>query len=164
MSDTPDIAKTPVKRSKGLKIALVVSLAFNLLIIGLIVGAMTHRWREPEMRDDRAVAEMGFAPYVGALEPADRRALGRELMKRAGDFKRNREEIKAEFARITAILRAPEFDAEAFRASLMAQGSKFEERRATGIELLIESVSAMDKDKRAAFADRLDRLNKRFKP
>ncbi|MEO8531539.1 MAG: periplasmic heavy metal sensor, partial [Deltaproteobacteria bacterium] len=144
MSEIPETVVAPVQRTRGLKIALVVSLAVNVLIIGLIIGAMSHRWKEPDMRQDRVLADAGFSPYVAALEPEDRRDLAREIMKRASDFKRNRQEIQAEFAAVLAILRAPEFNAAAFRASLSAQGTKLEERRASGVDIFVEQLSGMD--------------------
>ena len=167
MSDKPDTAETPVRpprRFNRLKIALVISLALNLLILGLVLGAMSHRWRDPDMRQDRALADLGFSPYVAALDPEDRRDLGREMIKRAGDFRRNREEIQAEFASIIAILRAPDFDAQAFRAGLMSQGAKLQQRRASGVDLFVAELSGMELEKRTAIADRLERMIKRFRP
>jgi len=166
MTHTTDQAVPPAKpkRRHGLKIALVISLALNLLIIGLIIGALSHRWRDPDMRQDRALADLGFSPYVAALDPEDRHDLGREMFKRAGDFRRNRQEIQAEFAAIVGLLREPEFDPQSLRDRLLAQGKKLEERRATGIELFIVQLSKMDQEKRAAVADRLERLLKRLGP
>jgi uncharacterized membrane protein len=151
----------PAKTGRGVKIALFVSLAINVLVLGLVVGAMTHRWRDRDMMQGPALADLGFGPYIAALNDDDRKELVREVLGNAKDFRKNREEIRAGIESLLVLLRAPDFDAAAFEANLKAQSLKLEERRALGIDLFVRRVTEMSPEARGELADRLARFLRR---
>jgi uncharacterized membrane protein len=164
MSDPVDVkpvTQLPAKTGRGIKIALFVSLAVNVMIAGLVVGAMSHRWRDRDMMQGPALADLGFGPYIAALEEDDRKALVREVLGNAKDFRKNREEIRTGIESLLVLLRAPTFDPTAFAANLKAQSLKLEERRALGIDLFVKRVTEMTPEARAALADRLSRFLRR---
>ena len=164
MSETIDGAPTPPlppKTGHGVKVALFVSLAINILIVGLIVGAMSHRWRDRDMMQGPAMADLGFGPYIAALDDGQRRDFVREVLGSAKDFRKNREEIRSGIEGMLTLLRAPTFDVAAFDATLKAQSLKLEERRALAIDLFVKRVAEMTPEAREELADRLARVLRR---
>ena len=151
MTASPDPSK-----SRGLpwgRIVLFASLALNLLVVGLVAGAMLRHDRfdsHPPLRD------LGYGPFGEALSPTDRRALARGLIGHAGDLQANRDDIRRQFAEMLAVLRARPFDAKALAALVQNQQIKLKERQAIGQTLLLDRIEAMSDEERAAFADRLE--------
>ncbi len=157
MSDTSGAA--PKQRWPWGKIVLFVSLALNLLIVGLVVGALLNgprdRDRNPALRD------LGFGPFVQALPRADRRALGDALLRQAGAFRENRAEMRASFEAFLGALRAEPFDAVALRRIVTDQQARITERQSLGRQLLLERIEAMNVAERADYADALDKSLRR---
>lgn len=73
----PD-AQTTVKSPTWMRIALVASLAVNLLIVGMVVGTVASGGGPGQGRD--AVRDAGGSPFVRALEPKDRRGVLRGMV------------------------------------------------------------------------------------
>jgi len=145
------------------KIVLFVSLALNLLIAGLVAGAVLNgprdRDRNPALRD------LGFGPFVYALPRADRRELGDAMRRQAGAFRENRAEMRTSFEAFLSALRAEPFDPEALRRIVNDQQSRITERQNLGRQLLLERIEAMSVAERAAYAEELDRsLHRRARP
>lgn len=137
--------------SRGVKIALALSLAANLLIVGLAVGVFTQVQRAaPAMKFN----ESGGA-YTRALTPQDRRSIGREMGERFRTILRDREPARADYERMIEILSAETFDREAAQAVLQSQAQVAQERRALSEELLLDRLAAMTPEERANFAARL---------
>jgi hypothetical protein len=80
-----------------------------------------------------------------------------------GDLHRNREEIRAEFGNLIAILRAPTFDPDAFAQSLKAQADTLEKRRDGAIDVYVKRVADMPPERRAVLADQLEKVLRRFR-
>ena len=147
---TEPTAKTPSGR--GLKIALAVSLALNLAVAGLVAGAWLsdHGPRRDMPRD------LSFGPFTEALSPQDRRALRREFLSRAPEFRAARQEALAEFDRLLAALRAEPFDPAALTSALAAIQTRNSDRLELGRSLIETRLLTMEEADRRAFADRLD--------
>ncbi len=143
--------------SRGLRIALGVSVALNLLVAGLVAGAVL---RDGGPRD-RMLRDLDFGPFTEALSDQDRDALRREFVARSGGFRDARAEMRADFDALLAVLRATPFDAEAARAVLAATQARVQERLTLGQEVLVERLAAMTPEAREAFADRLERRLRR---
>ena len=136
---------------RGLRIALAVSVALNLLVVGIIGGAM--------LRDGprgRMMGDLEFGPFTQALTRDDRAALRQAFVQRMPEMRDMREQMRGDFAGLLAALRAEPFDAEVLRGLMAAQSDRMAERLAIGQELLVERVEAMTPEARAAFADRLE--------
>lgn len=160
MTDAPD---KPVKRRPWGKIVLFLSLALNLLIIGLVLGAVSggprDRDRSPALRD------LGYGPFVQALARSDRQALSAAIRAESGSLRENRAALRAQFEAILGALRADPFDAEAFNTLVVDQRSRVSERVQIGQDLLLKQIAQMTPDDRAAYADALDKsLKRRGKP
>jgi uncharacterized membrane protein len=147
--------------SRWVKIALVVSLAVNLLIAGLVVGAMVRHDRDDRgMRGD-VPREFMRSPFLGALDGEDRRAVGRELMREEGSLGENRAELRVRFERLLVAIRAEPFDRDAIEAILDEQRAVGARRLELAEEAVLDRLSAMTPEARAAYADRLDRSLRR---
>lgn len=152
MSDNGQEPRAPGMR-RGVRIVLFVSLALNLLVAGLFVGAvMSHR-------DGTARHHPRFDQFAGpmsrAMSQEDRRAIGREMRKAFRGERPTREAVKAEYDRVIAALEAVPFDAKAVRDSVDRQMVATDRRLRLGREVLVQRIEAMSDAERAAFAARL---------
>lgn len=145
----------PAKPGRGLKIALALSLALNLSIAGLVAGAWLsdHGPRSDRRSPSR---DLAFGPVTDALSPEDRRALRREFLARAPEFRAARQEARAELATLLAALRAEPFDPAALSTALAAIQTRNSDRLEIGRTLIETRLLSMDAADRRAFADRLD--------
>ncbi|MEL6607811.1 MAG: periplasmic heavy metal sensor [Pseudomonadota bacterium] len=139
-----------------LKAVLFVSLALNLLVAGLVGGAIL---RGDDARTDRRpppASAFGVGSIVQALPDTDRRALGREMMQELRRNGLSRRELDRQTARLVAALRADPFDAAAAEAALDAQVSEAWRRLGIAKTLFVTRITAMDADQRAALAQSIE--------
>lgn len=162
MSDSP----APRAPGRWLKAALVVSLALNLAVAGMIAGALLGERRDTRRPPATEMArDLGLGPYTRALETEDRRALGdavRARVRAAGGPRAIRSEIRQGFAEVLDAIRAEPFDPDRVADLIAAQGARAEARRELGAALLVERLAGMDAARRAAYADRLEAGLQRF--
>jgi uncharacterized membrane protein len=137
---------------RGLKIALALSVALNLAVAGLAVGAWLGDGPRKGMPRD-----LSFGPFSEALSDADRRALRQGLIERAGEFRTARAAARAEFETLVATLRADPFDPAAMTTALAAIEARNAERLELGRSLIEARLIAMTGEERQAFADRLEK-------
>lgn len=144
-------------KSQGTKrwvqVLLVVSLAFNLLIVGIVGGAMMNwsKWRShhPPRLD------MAGGPLTRALTREDRRAIGRQMRKAYREGDAPAVNMRAELDALVSELKADPFDPSAVKDRLERHRGVFHDRFALGQTLLLERLSEMQPGERAAYADRL---------
>lgn len=143
---------------KGLKdmrwkgVLLFVSLAINLLVVGLVVGALLAG---PHGRDRTALRGLGYAPFVRALPSEDRVALREALARDAESFRHNRSELQVQFESLLAALRKDPFDAGEVERLFAGQRERIVERQRLAQDYLLERIAAMAPQDRAAYADAL---------
>lgn len=155
--------------AKGLRRALYVSVAINLLVVGTVAGMfVAHGFRGgPEDRGP------GFGRYTAALSPEDRAALREAYRERivgvrgAGDGAADpvgpRGRVKAERAELLTALRGDPFDPVAVAALFERQKNRMASGMELGQTLLLQRISAMSPTERAAFAARLEAESERDK-
>lgn len=148
----PSPPKTP-RPGRGLRVALALSLGVNLLVLGLVGGAVLNHLRGD---DHPPVRDLGFGPFTEALSPADRSALLRSYAAQSDGLREERRQMRAQMAAILDALRAEPFDAEALKTAMTAQVDRLADRLHVGQRLLTERLLAMSPDERHAFADRLE--------
>ncbi|WP_460274945.1 periplasmic heavy metal sensor [Celeribacter sp. ULVN23_4] len=138
------------------RIVLVVSLALNIAILGIVGGALM-RWNAGmERARTQQARDFGFGPFVGALETEDRRSLGRAFAQSAGNPREAREKVGAMFDAMLAALRADDFDADGFEALLSKQQQEFARGQRIGAKLVAKQISEMSVEQRKAYAERLE--------
>lgn len=143
---------TPPATARGVKIALALSVALNLAVAGLAVGAWLGDGPHRGMPRD-----MSFGPFSEALDDDDRRAIRKTLMARLGEFREQRDAARAEFDTLLGALRADPFDAAALKAALAALEARNAERLELGRSLIETRLIEMTPEERAEFADRLEK-------
>jgi Spy/CpxP family protein refolding chaperone len=139
---------------RGLRIALFLSLALNLLFVGLIVGAAAggHPVRRIGM-----VADVGFGPMSGALTREDRRALRAAFEAEASGLHETRAAIRDDFRALAAVLKAPAWDGAAAEAILARQAARGAERMELGRRVFLAYLAGLTAEARAALAERIGR-------
>ena len=157
MSRAPEPKQKP--RGVWLRVVLFTSLAVNLLIVGMVAGAIIRGG--PPGRGSEArqmpMADFGFAPYVRALSPKDRRDLGREMRELTGDRRANRDEFIAFARAFLQALRAKPYDPEALQQNVARQQSRLFRHQEAGQRILLGRLAHMSDGERAAYAGRLER-------
>ena len=152
MSQPPVPPAPPQKSLRGLRIALGISVALNLLVAGLVVGAIL---RDGGPRD-RMVRDLDLGPFTEALSQEDRAAIRRDFVARMPELREVRRAMRAEFGALLEVLRAEPFDPEAMRAVMAGQRMRMQERLDLGQDLLVQRLAEMTPEARQAFADRLE--------
>ncbi|MCJ8140467.1 periplasmic heavy metal sensor [Falsirhodobacter halotolerans] len=141
---------------RALRIALGLSVALNLLVLGIVAGAILRD--PPPPPRDRGFA---FSPIEGALSPEDRREIRHAFRARARDFDIDWRDMRAEVDRIVALLRAEPYDPAAVELILNAQRERGIRIMALGQALVADHLAGMTPDQRQGFADRLEGQMKR---
>ncbi|WP_425091902.1 periplasmic heavy metal sensor [Tropicimonas sp. S265A] len=148
-----DPVETPPRTGwgRGRTLLFYGSLAANLLILGLVIGAVAFGGRTAP----RGALD-GQVPMLRALSDAEQRSFLREIragrpdrIERAGAAMRRARQM-------LNLLRADTFDAQAFEALMEQQSDGALRRAKAGRAALVEVVSAMDADARRAYATRLE--------
>lgn len=150
----PETAPSPPQKpGRGLRIALALSVALNLAVLGVVAGAIL---RDGPILGAGMVRDLGFGPYTEALVPEDRKALRRALFQRAPEMRDTRRLMREDAEALLAVLRADSFDPQAFRQRMESQHERMEKQLRLGQDLLQEFIAAMTPENRRAFADRLE--------
>ncbi len=149
MTDVPPKPST----SRGLRIALAVSVALNLAVMGMVAGAILRANGPMHAQMPRDLS-VGF--FTEALTPANRR----DLLQRArtltpGSFQ-DRRAMQEDLAATVAALRADPFDAAMLDKTMTAMIARVETRLDVGRDLLLGFLTDMSVADRLAFADRLE--------
>lgn len=154
--------------SRRMRFILILSLAVNLAVVGLVAGAALRggeRGGASGDGDARARAmqtrDFGFGPYVEALEHEQRREIGRNFIKKAGGAAKARAGAQEKFEAILDALNAEPFDADLFQAAVLAQLNDLAEKQNIGAAVIVDHVATMTPEARAAYAVRLDQALKR---
>jgi len=137
---------------RWVKIALALSLAANLLVVGLGIGMATHfkAFGGPPRASDAGGA------YTTALSPKDRREIGRDLTAQFRDTRQSRTEVLGEYRAMLQILKTEPFDRAAAESILQRQSDIADQRRKAGERALLNRLEAMTPAERAAFVERLE--------
>lgn len=142
--------KVPAARPGRLwRSVLVLSLALNLAVVGVVVGAaVSGRWGDGSPRS----FDLGLGPIARALEPQERRAIGRKLRENRSmrDF-----DLRGRVNRVVATLRADPFEPDVLRALLAEHSERIASVQAMAQDGLVEQITAMTPQRRRAFADQL---------
>lgn len=128
------------------------SLALNLLLIGVLGGSALRGDKHPRGVD------LSFGPYSRALDPEDRRAIGkavRDHIRDRGGMRLGREEREAQVQALVAALQADPFDRAAVEAQFTQQRETMAQAVTVSQSALLDRIEAMTPEQRAAFVERL---------
>ena len=137
----------------GLRILLFASLALNLLVVGVVGGAVFSNARlGPPPSPDRFVG-----PILHALSPTDRRAIGLAMRREHRRAQPQHKSVIEDFQPVITALRAQPFDLDKLARGLSQQQNMIKERMGFGQQLLLARLARMSTQERNEFADRLIR-------
>lgn len=141
---------TPSKR-RWMPVVLALSLALNLAVVAAVAGAA---WRHKG--GGGPTGGKGGGPiYLQALPPEARRAVRGEM--------RQQPRVKLDSAVMVTALRQEPFDPEAAGRALDAQRDSGLTRFAAGRAVLLDYISSMSAQDRAAYADRIEEIAQKRK-
>lgn len=155
MTDLPPVAPVakPAKAGRGLRIALAVSVALNLAVVGMVAGAVLR----DGPRGPGQVRDLDFGPFGEALSMADRAAMRDRFFEKVTDFRGMRAEMQADGAELVAALKAEPLDMARLSDAMDRQSQRMFSRIELGKTLILERIAEMSVEDRYAFADRLKR-------
>ncbi|EEX11240.1 conserved hypothetical protein [Ruegeria lacuscaerulensis ITI-1157] len=142
-----------VKRPRRwVSVLLVISLALNLLVAGVVLGTVLRFHGGP------GAAPPKFAPALyRALPEKDRKALRADL---EDEHRRGARERSEHFKELGRALRAVPFDADEIRQLLDRQIRSNAEIQSALQRKWLDRVAAMTDTERQAYADRLEKMAK----
>ncbi len=159
-----DNTKDAPKNRRWVKILLVLSLALNLLIVGMVVGALTgHRFGGGDAGSRIALRDISHGPYTRALSVEDRKVIGEMMRKELGTDRENIPKLRQSYRALLRALRADTYDAAKVRHLIDEQQAFVVSRQQLGQRLMLERFSAMTPSQRRAFAKRLERVLARLR-
>ena len=144
----------PSGRRRWLWPVLIVSLALNLLVAGMMLGAAMRA--DVRDRPPGSARSLIGEPFIRALGPDDRRAFVRGMLHDRDMLRANRADLRARVETLLAALSAEEFDRDAVAGILADQRGLAQRRQDIGEALLLDRLEAMNVDERRAYAKRLD--------
>lgn len=152
-----EVTKAPASKRRALHWVLMASLAVNLAVAGLALGAFVRGG--PGGHD--MGRNLGFGPYDAALLPEDRDRLRAAMRAKSGDLRSARAEAVTDMATVLSALRADPFDPAALDQALSQQMDHLSARMRLGSATMRDFLASLSPDERQAFADRLEDRMKR---
>lgn len=144
---------------RWLRIALIASLAVNLLLMGAIgtrwVGHERGHWHQRAGEARRL--PIGLNLYARAMDDEARAALEAAVEAQRDTFAARRAGVRGQMDGLVTTIVADPFEPQAMAAALAAQRAAMGDYIGHAHRLLIEQVSAMDAGERQAFAEGLRR-------
>ena len=144
---------TPKKKRTAWRIVLIVSLALNVMVAGVIIGGITSG-KAPR---NFGAQNFAFGPAAEALSLSDRRAV-RDKLRDHPELRplRPAERSQAVAAFLEA-LRSDPFDPSAVEALFEEQRTRASTSMAAVQSAMLERFVDMTAEERSAYADRLER-------
>ena len=136
----------------ALRVVLIVSLALNLLVAGVLVGGISKgRQYSPKGNFDISVG-----PFSRAFEEEDRRAIRDDLRARMAEFPTPQDQ-SASMQSLIAAMRADPFVEEAVIEQFENQRENAAEAMRIGQEVVLNRLREMSVEEREEFTERLMR-------
>lgn len=128
------------------RIVLVISLALNLAVAGVVGGALlSGRSGDGGPR----AFELGLGPLTRTLAPSERREIGRSLRRSGALRQMNPREGYREMA---AAIGADPFDVSALQAAMTAQSRRFDTAQDAARAAFVAMITEMTPERRAELA------------
>ncbi|MEP2534149.1 periplasmic heavy metal sensor [Shimia sp.] len=143
---------------RGVRILLIGSLALNLLVVGVVGGAVVGHMRDGDSRDR---SDRFGSPYVRALNVQDKRIVGKAIRDAYRQAEIDREGSRRSYERVVGLLRAAPLDQNALTQEVAQQDIGGEQRRKVAQKIWLDRVFSMTDTERATYADDLEDVLKR---
>lgn len=154
------MAENTSKTGRWQRILLVGSLALNLVIVGIVAGSLLSGGS----KNSQTRIDLTVGPLTRAMNTEDRDEV-RAVLRDSGVFRPgDREGIRMDMQALVDVLKADDFDADAFRDTLIRQRARLQAGQDRVLEAVARQIEGMTPDARAAFADRLEQQVRRGPP
>lgn len=153
------MAQNETGNCRGLRWALIGSVALNLLVAGVFVGGMLGHDRHPPRP---VVGDVSLGAFTEALSREDRAALRQAAQERGPQFRDMRQQARSDMAALIAALQADVWNRAEVEQILARHKARTIERVDIGETLILNRLDAMSPEARHAFADRLLKGAQRF--
>lgn len=163
MQDAPaDGGTSRSGTGRWLKLALVVSLALNLAVIGAVASRWVgHGWNH-DHRHGRGAQALHMPPgmrlYARAMPDAARERLLAEVAARDETWIQGRAALRDRVDEMVQALRAEPLEPARLAELMAAQHAAMASMINEGQRLMVEQIAAMSPGDRGLFADRLERM------
>ncbi len=159
---TPESIPPRSRTGRGVKLALVLSLALNILVVGALAGGAMRARMQPDATPRADLRAMWMALPDQTRADLRNELAGERGDRQAGGDRAARQTLRAEHnARLVSALRAEAFDAAAFVDLLRAETRQREDRIAAMHAALARALEDMDAGQRAEIAARLEAASAR---
>lgn len=153
------MAQNETGNCRGLRWALIGSVALNLLVAGVFVGGMLgHERHSPRL----VVGDVSLGAFTGALSREDRAALRQAAQERGTQFRDMRKQARSDMTALIAALQADRWNRAAVEQILARHKARTIERVDIGETMILNRLDAMSPEARHAFAERLLKGAERF--
>ncbi len=157
-----DLGTSRKKTGRGIKIALGVSLAVNLVILGLIGGAIFGGGPDRAPRDrGNEVQTLGLGLMGRVLDREGRADVIERANANRAEMRGSRDALLLATRDFVAAVEAEEFDRAAAEAALAAQRQFVGDLQSFGHTALLDHIEMMTASERAEFASDLTRILRR---
>ena len=146
---------------RSVRILLIASLALNLIVIGLIGGAVLGQGGKggrPHMSLDGP-----GSPIVRALSREDRRAMGKSIREAYRSQAKDRSADEGRYQALVSALAADPYDSEAVVQTRQVLDKTNWDRRQIAHDIWMKNVDAMSVEQRQAYAERIQGVLKDHK-
>ena len=154
--------KTP-RSGRWIKIALAVSLALNLAVIGLVSGAVLGGGGPRDGRSGPALQALGLGPFAQALPREDRAELRARIEGTGLQLREERRAIGRSLRSVEDALRADPFDRAAVEQAFARSRGLVISLQETGHTALLDQIESMTTTERADLADALQEAMRRVR-
>ncbi|WP_051588231.1 periplasmic heavy metal sensor [Actibacterium mucosum] len=148
------------RAGRGLRIALVASLAVNLLVVGLVLGVAANR-NDPRQAGRVPPELLNYGPLMKVLDEDNRTKLQQSLHGQRDEIRQARREVRKGFHDLVSALRAEPFDPKAVERIMTAQEARVNGQVTKVRAQLLLQLTEMTAEDRAALADRMQQALKR---
>ena len=155
------VDKVSAGPSKIWRVVLVLSLALNLAIVGLVAG---FSYRSSVNGKPPQRYEVGLGPLGQALTREQRREIGEKLRGNQDVRRQSHRETIRIMNQIAEIVRTEPLDRGALQSVLGTGSQRLEDLQNAALEALLAQIEEMDADERLEFAARIDEISKRRRP
>lgn len=148
------------------KVLLFLSLALNLLVVGVVAGAFFRPGHAPDRRSPEIAlrGDLGLGPYGQAMDRNDRRQLREALVSRAPDRRDTAAKMRSSMVDIISAMRSTPFKIDDVRALIDVQQSRIVGSQDDSKDLFLDHLAGLDDAGRQAYADRLEKVISRARP
>jgi uncharacterized membrane protein len=152
------------KTRRWVKVVFVLSLGFNILVLGLVGGAFLRGGPPEHVRVERDISALGLRVYFRALNAAGREEIRADVQQSRDQIKAGRGVFRAHLKALADALTATPYDPAAVATELSKQANVVSENIGIGQQVLLAQIERMTEDERRDFAKALRKPVKRRRP